>query len=93
MGIPAFLKTILAYKKASKGNRFPIRGRYLRPVLNEFYGQAGQARGHYFHQDLWAARKIITAQPTKHIDIGSRIDGFIAHLLVIMPVEVIDIRS
>ena len=92
VGIPIFLKTLLAYRKVSKGSRFPIRGRYLQPVLNDFHEQAGQARGHYFHQDLWAARKIFAAQPIKHIDIGSRIDGFVAHLLVLMPVEVIDIR-
>jgi len=91
-GIPIFLKTFLVYRKASRGSRFPIRGRHLRPILNEIHGQAGQASGHYFHQDLWAARKIFAAQPTKHIDIGSRIDGFVAHLLVFMPVEVIDIR-
>ena len=30
--------------------------------------------------------------PQKHIDIGSRIDGFITHLLVFMPVTVVDIR-
>ncbi len=30
--------------------------------------------------------------PSRHIDIGSRIDGFIAHLLVFMPVTIVDIR-
>ncbi len=30
--------------------------------------------------------------PEQHIDIGSRIDGFITHLLVFMPVTVVDIR-
>ncbi len=29
----------------------------------------------------------------QHIDIGSRLDGFVAHLLVFMPVTVIDIRQ
>jgi len=37
-------------------------------------------------------KKIYNAQPTRHVDIGSRIDGFIAHLLVFRSVEVIDIR-
>jgi hypothetical protein len=54
---------------------------------------AGQASGHYFHQDLWAARKIFEQHPTTHLDIGSRIDGFVAHLLSFMSVTVVDIRK
>jgi hypothetical protein len=48
--------------------------------------------GAYFHQDLWAARKIFQRNPEEHFDIGSRFDGFIAHLLTFRPVTVIDIR-
>jgi SAM-dependent methyltransferase len=48
--------------------------------------------GHYFHQDLWAARKIRERSPSEHFDVGSRIDGFVAHVLTFMPVTVIDIR-
>ena len=64
----------------------------LYPILNDYDAAAGNASGHYFHQDLWAARKIFETRPSRHVDIGSRIDGFIAHLLTFMPVEVIDIR-
>ncbi|HWF86113.1 MAG TPA: hypothetical protein VG222_14745 [Vicinamibacterales bacterium] len=49
-------------------------------------------RGHYFHQDLWVAKRIYAARPAAHVDIGSRIDGFVAHLLTFMPVTVIDVR-
>jgi hypothetical protein len=63
------------------------------PVLGEASRPAGQAAGHYFHQDLWAARKIYAARPAAHLDVGSRIDGFVAHLLAFMPVTVIDIRA
>ena len=59
----------------------------------DFNQEAGSARGHYFFQDLWAARKIYSQRPQKHVDIGSRIDGFVAHLLVFMPVDVVDIRE
>ena len=31
-------------------------------------------------------------RPDGHMDIGSRIDGFIAHLLTFMPVTIVDIR-
>jgi len=46
----------------------------------------------YFFQDLWAARRIVAAKPARHVDIGSRIDGFVAHLLPFMDVEVVDMR-
>jgi SAM-dependent methyltransferase len=62
------------------------------PVLHERRDEAGRASGHYFHQDLWAARLIREANPTRHVDIGSRIDGFVAHLLTFREVEVVDIR-
>lgn len=50
------------------------------------------ALGEYFWQDLHVARRIIAANPQRHIDIGSRIDGFIAHLACVRAVEVFDIR-
>ena len=64
----------------------------LFPILTDGGEGAGVVGGHYFYQDLWAARKIFERMPGRHIDVGSRIDGFIAHLLVFMPVTVVDIR-
>jgi SAM-dependent methyltransferase len=61
------------------------------PMLSDYRGVAGVARGDYVHQDLWAARRIYRRRPQRHLDIGSRIDGFISHLLVFMDVQVIDI--
>jgi SAM-dependent methyltransferase len=87
-----FLKTAREYAAASSNGDFPLRVSKLRPIVNEYRQAAGDARGHYFFQDLWAARKIYDAQPREHTDIGSRVDGFIAHLLVFMPVRVVDIR-
>lgn len=62
------------------------------PVLRDYAASAGVYGGHYFHVDLWAAQRIYAAKPARHIDVGSRIDGFISHLLVFRNVEVIDIR-
>ncbi|MBI5912304.1 MAG: DUF268 domain-containing protein [Betaproteobacteria bacterium] len=69
--------------------RIALSSLYL--IVDDFKAQAGNLSD-YFHQDLWAARKIFKLQPSRHVDIGSRIDGFIAHLLVFMPVEYVDIR-
>ena len=88
---PAFLRQMRAYKALNAGP-FPVSTADLEPVLTDYRAQAGIARGHYFHQDLWGARKVVARRPRQHIDIGSRIDGFVAHVLTVMPVTVIDIR-
>lgn len=61
------------------------------PILTEWSESAG-GLGSYFHQDLTVARWINEAAPARHVDVGSRIDGFIGHLAVFREVEVIDIR-
>ncbi|MEZ5184748.1 MAG: DUF268 domain-containing protein [Candidatus Nanopelagicales bacterium] len=62
------------------------------PRLHES-SEAGLASGHYFWQDLLVARRVAQTNPTRHVDVGSRIDGFVAHLLAFRPVEVVDIRE
>lgn len=89
---PWFLSAILRYQRANKRPTLAISLKDLHPILNERKASAGTMSGHYFHQDLWAARKIFERRPARHIDIGSRIDGFVAHLLTFMPVTLIDIR-
>ncbi|MBN8573727.1 MAG: DUF268 domain-containing protein [Candidatus Kapabacteria bacterium] len=49
--------------------------------------------GHYFHQDLYVARLIHEANPVKHVDIGSRTDGFVAHVASFRDIELLDIRD
>jgi len=92
-GIPAYFRDMHSYNQAGPPiPTFNIRTRDLLPILYE-KKETVSGRGHYFHQDLWAARKIYERHPDSHIDIGSRIDGFVAHLLTFMPVTVIDIRA
>ena len=62
------------------------------PILTDKDDQGGVMKGHYFHQDLFIARKIHEAKPEKHVDIGSRTDGFIAHVASYRHIELIDIR-
>lgn len=62
------------------------------PILTDFDSNAGSGSGQYFHQDLLVAQFIHDAKPARHLDIGSRIDGFVAHVATFRPVEVIDIR-
>lgn len=69
---------------------FPISK--LNPYPHEKRQQSGTARGHYFHQDLLVARRIFENKPEKHVDVGSRVDGFVAHVAAFRPIEVLDIR-
>src|SRR5579872_2844102 len=64
----------------------------LRPIYRDRFKEAADL-GDYFHQDLWAARKVFAARPAHHVDVGSRIDGFVAHLLVFMGVQYVDVRK
>lgn len=92
--LPRFVKDLRRYAERSKQSlEFPLRLRELDLHLTDASLPAGRTRGHYFYQDLWAARKIYVRRPSRHVDVGSRIDGFVAHLLTFMEVEVIDIRK
>jgi hypothetical protein len=68
-----------------------ITNRFM--ILSDFDEQAGTAKGHYFHQDLLVASLIHEMNPKRHIDIGSRIDGFVAHVAAFRKIEVIDVRD
>ena len=61
-------------------------------MLNDYSDAAGTTKGHYFHQDLLIAGLIYGDSPSRHIDVGSRIDGFVAHVASFREIEVVDIR-
>jgi hypothetical protein len=69
---------------------FEFRG--FHPHIEDDVGASGIASGHYFHQDFLIARRIFERSPRRHADIGSRIDGFVAHVAVFREIEVFDIR-
>ena len=64
----------------------------MRPILDDRFSQAGSASGHYFHQDLLVARRVFEQEPERHLDVGSRVDGFVAHVASFRPIEAIDVR-
>jgi len=83
------LRTLKAQARSSS-HTFPL-GK-LNPYPHEKKQQSGTAKGHYFHQDLLVARRIFESKPEKHVDVGSRVDGFVAHVAAFRPIEVLDIR-
>ncbi len=64
----------------------------LSPVFDDRNQPGGAASGHYFHQDLLVAQRIWQRNPARHIDAGSRVDGFVAHVASFRAIEYIDIR-
>ena len=75
----------------AEGGRWKFQASY--PCLRDFYGESGLAHGHYFHQDLHVAQRIFQKAPLRHVDVGSRIDGFVAHVASFRKVEVLDWRE
>ena len=61
-------------------------------ILSDYDSKSGIMKGHYFHQDLLVAKFVNDEQPKRHIDIGSRVDGFVAHVASFREIEVLDIR-
>ena len=77
-------------KKEVSDNDF-ILG-HLHPYFNDKLASSGTTKGAYFHQDLLVAQRIFQNNPQTHIDIGSRIDGFVAHVASFREIKVFDIR-
>ena len=82
-----------AYTSMNTRSEFEIRDDYLWPVIRDKYAKAGSV-SNYFFQDLWAAKLICKSGVKEHFDIGSRLDGFIAHILSMgIPTTMIDVRE
>lgn len=78
--------------KRQKGSDTTFEWGRVFPVLGDRYDEGGTMKGHYFHQDLYVARKIFEENPRNHLDIGSRVDGFVAHVASFRVIELMDIR-
>ncbi len=90
--LPQFYKdyNLLREQKSNSNEEFEFGNWY--PCLHDRFESSGSASGHYFHQDLLVAKKIFRNSPSVHVDVGSRIDGFVAHVATYRIIEVLDIR-
>jgi len=87
-----FYKEYMLLKREMKSD-IPFKITTLYPCLHDWDDAGGNASGHYFHQDLYVASRIFISNPINHIDIGSRVDGFVAHVASFRKVSIIDIRK
>lgn len=72
---------------------FAYSGRLsINPCFYDRFEYCGSTRSEYFWQDLIVARWIYEANPHKHVDVGSRVDGFVAHVASFRNIEVLDVR-
>lgn len=85
-GIAKYLRDLYLFRSGYTG-RLTIL-----PCLHDWHEEGGSTKNEYFWQDLLVAKKIFTANPKKHVDIGSRVDGFVAHVASFRDIEVLDIR-
>jgi hypothetical protein len=86
VGLPRYFHDLASFRSKYDGRL------ELRPCLHDRRGEGGAIRDEYFWQDLLVARRIHEASPAKHVDVGSRVDGFVAHVASFREIEVFDIR-
>jgi SAM-dependent methyltransferase len=91
-GLSSYFRDLRVLKRQQKSavKPFPLGTPFL--CLHERFSESGAARGHYFHQDLLVARRIHVNNPQTHVDVGSRVDGFVAHVASFRKIKVLDIR-
>ena len=90
--LPHYVKNGLSYSRRVGAASFQISPFDLQFATFDRFGAAGSIRGHYFLQDLWAARHLFQRNVEHHTDVGSRVDGFIAHVLTFARVTYLDLR-
>ena len=91
-GLGAFTQNARAYRRANRDGRFAIGWRDLWYRSYDRFAGAGSITFHYFFQDLWAASRLYEAGVRRHVDVGSRLDGFVAHVLPFCDVTYVDVR-
>ena len=85
-GLPKYVKDFLLFRSSYKGTIKFV------PCFHDIYDEGGRTKSEYFWQDLLVAREIFETNPHKHVDIGSRVDGFVAHVASFREIEVFDVR-
>jgi len=84
--MPAFFLEYVKVKRMYKGRVDFV------PYVTDKNSAAGSFLHEYFIQDVFAAQFVHRLNPVKVVDVGSRIDGYIAQLISFRQVELIDIR-
>src|SRR4051794_36269781 len=75
-GLIRWFRDLRAYQRIPGAE--PIRWRDINPQVHDRV-DTSPYDAHYFFQDVWAARRIAELSPSRHVDVGSRVDlvGFV----------------
>jgi hypothetical protein len=87
LGVVKYINQYIKYRVKNKGIM------EVKPCLHDWFDINGSTDNEYFWQDLFVANLIHKNSPKNHIDVGSRVDGFIAHVATFMKITVLDIRE
>lgn len=90
--LPSFLREYRELVRQNKSHPFSIEIELNYPCFRDRYLPGGDAVGGYFYQDLFVARRVFEGKPERHVDVASRVDGFVAHVAAFREIEVFDIR-
>ena len=82
------------YQELNTDKRFIINPKYdYICKYDKYANNGGVIENSYFVQDIWGARKVTSNKPQIHYDVGSSVQGFVAHILgANVNVNLIDIR-
>jgi len=64
----------------------------LAPQFSDRFTGAGTSRTIYFLQDLTCSTRVLSRGGVRHLDIGSRVDGFVAQIASSRAIDVLDFR-
>lgn len=79
--LPRYVGNMISYIRNRSPQQFKIEFSELRYSTSDSLRPAGQVDIHYFLQDIWAGRHILSLRPDIHYDIGGRLEGLVSHLL------------
>ena len=81
------------YIRLNQRDEFAFDKKYEYPFISDWRKDAGYPGG-YFWMDYWGAKNVIANHPKEHYDIGSRIDGFVSHMMLFPDIKlhIIDVR-
>lgn len=89
---PYFLANARRYRAAPSEKNFALRFRHGVFATADRFRPAGRTTNQGFWQNLWAADYLYRARVRKHVDVGSSVAGFVAHLLPFCEVTYVDLR-
>jgi hypothetical protein len=84
VGFFYYFRDLIAFKRMYKGTLDIV------PCVHDCFMDSAELGHEYFWQDLFVANRIYLKSPLKHTDVGSRVDGFVAHVASFRELDVYD---